>query len=102
MTLLGDAAHPMMPNLGQGGAQAIEDAIVLARCLRNPDIPTALSAYEKERMDRANRIVRMSRSMGRMVQLENPILIYLRNSMLASLSDARYISRFDPIIGYEL
>ncbi|NQX57816.1 FAD-dependent monooxygenase [Paenibacillus qinlingensis] len=102
MTLLGDAAHPMMPNLGQGGAQAIEDAIVLARCLRNPDIPIALSAYEKERMARVNRIVRMSRSMGRMVQLENPILIYLRNKLLSSVSDTRYIRRFDPIIGYEL
>ncbi|CAN7426572.1 FAD-dependent monooxygenase [Paenibacillus sp. LjRoot153] len=102
MTLLGDAAHPMLPNLGQGGAQAIEDAIVLARCLRNREIPAALSAYEKERMARANRIVRMSRSMGRMVQLENPLLIYLRNKLLASLSDARYISRFDPIIGYEV
>ncbi|KRE75060.1 FAD-dependent oxidoreductase [Paenibacillus sp. Soil750] len=102
MTLLGDAAHPMLPNLGQGGAQAIEDAIVLARCLRNPDIPAALSAYENARMARTNRIVRMSRSMGRMVQLENPFLIYCRNKLLASLSDARYISRFDPIIGYEL
>ncbi|CAN7479440.1 FAD-dependent oxidoreductase [Paenibacillus sp. LjRoot56] len=102
MTLLGDAAHPMLPNLGQGGAQAIEDAIVLARCLRNPDIPAALSAYENARMARTNRIVRMSRSMGRMVQLENPFLIYCRNKLLASLSDARYISRFDPIIGYEV
>ncbi|CAH1219668.1 Aurachin C monooxygenase/isomerase [Paenibacillus allorhizoplanae] len=102
VTLLGDAAHPMLPNLGQGGAQAIEDAIVLARCLRNPDIPAALSAYENARMARTNRIVRMSRSMGRMVQLENPFLIYCRNKLLASLSDARYISRFDPIIGYEL
>jgi 2-polyprenyl-6-methoxyphenol hydroxylase-like FAD-dependent oxidoreductase len=102
MTLLGDAAHPMLPNLGQGGAQAIEDAIVLARCLRDPDIPAALSAYENKRMARTNRIVRMSRSMGRMVQLENPLLIYLRNKLLASLSDARYISRFDPIIGYEV
>lgn len=102
MTLLGDAAHPMLPNLGQGGAQAIEDAIVLARCLRNSDVPSALSAYEKERMTRVNRIVRLSRSMGRVVQLENPLLIYVRNKMLATVSDNRYISRFDPIIGYEV
>ncbi|KRE90279.1 2-polyprenyl-6-methoxyphenol hydroxylase [Paenibacillus sp. Soil766] len=102
MTLLGDAAHPMLPNLGQGGAQAIEDAIVLARCLQHSDIPSAISNYEKERMARTNRIVRMSRSMGRMVQLENPLLIYGRNRLLASLSDALYIRRFDPIIGYEV
>ncbi|WP_084225160.1 FAD-dependent monooxygenase [Paenibacillus pectinilyticus] len=102
MTLLGDAAHPMLPNLGQGGAQAIEDAIVLARCLRHSDIPSALLAYEKERKARTNRIVRMSRSMGRIVQLENPLLIYGRNKILASLSDAGYIRRFDSIIGYEV
>ncbi|WNR42144.1 FAD-dependent monooxygenase [Paenibacillus roseipurpureus] len=78
MTLLGDAAHPMLPNLGQGGAQAIEDAIVLARCLQHQDIPAALVAYEKERMTRVNRIVRLSRTMGRMVQLENSFLIYGR------------------------
>src|ERR1700720_3570214 len=35
ITLLGDAAHPMTPNLGQGGCQAIEDAVVLAACLGN-------------------------------------------------------------------
>jgi len=92
----------MLPNLGQGGAQAIEDAVVLARCLQHSDIPSALSAYEKERMARVNRIVWMSRSMGRMVQLENPLLIYGRNKLLASLSDAHYIRRFDPIIGYSL
>ncbi|MDR6549152.1 FAD-dependent monooxygenase [Paenibacillus qinlingensis] len=102
ITLLGDAAHPMLPNLGQGGAQAIEDAIVLARCLQHSDIPAALTAYEKERMPRVNRITKMSRSMGRIVQLENPLLIYSRNKLLASLSDALYIRRFDPIIGYEV
>ncbi|RAP73447.1 FAD-dependent monooxygenase [Paenibacillus montanisoli] len=100
MTLLGDAAHPMLPNLGQGGAQAVEDAIVLARCLEQGDVPSALEAYEKERMARTSRIVRMSRSMGRMVQLESKPLIWLRNRLLAAVPPSAYIKRFDPIVGY--
>jgi len=51
ITLLGDAAHPMTPNLGQGACQALEDALVLAKELQaNADIPTALRAYEALRI----------------------------------------------------
>ncbi|MBP3965989.1 FAD-dependent monooxygenase [Paenibacillus sp. DLE-14] len=102
ITLLGDAAHPMLPNLGQGGAQAIEDAVVLARCLQQTeeDVPAALRAYEKERMARAYRVVRISRSMGRMVQLENALLIRFRNAVMAATPGAAYVKRFDPIVGY--
>jgi salicylate hydroxylase len=58
MTLLGDAAHPMLPFLGQGAAMAIEDAYVLARELaRSPqDVISALRAYEAERVPRASRV----------------------------------------------
>lgn len=46
VALLGDAAHAMTPNLGQGGCQAVEDAVVLAHLLaRDPDVPSALAAY---------------------------------------------------------
>jgi 2-polyprenyl-6-methoxyphenol hydroxylase-like FAD-dependent oxidoreductase len=102
VTLLGDAAHPMLPNLGQGGAQAMEDAIVLARCLQHVDVPAGLKAYERERMVRTARIVRLSRTMGRMVQLENPLLIGLRNRMISLMTEAMYIKRFDPVVGYEV
>ncbi|SDX87141.1 2-polyprenyl-6-methoxyphenol hydroxylase [Paenibacillus sp. CF384] len=100
MTLLGDAAHPMLPNLGQGGAQAIEDAVVLARCLQQTDVSAALQTYEKERMARAYRIVRLSRSMGRMVQLEHALLIRFRNAVMATTPGPAYVKRFDPIVGY--
>ena len=58
ITLLGDAAHPMLPFIGQGAAMAIEDAYVLARELtRRPrNVPAALRAYEAERMPRTTQV----------------------------------------------
>ena len=58
-TLLGDAAHPMVPFMAQGACMAIEDAVVLARALdgtARADIPAALAAYEAERKPRTARI----------------------------------------------
>jgi salicylate hydroxylase len=67
VTLLGDAAHPMLPFLAQGAAMAIEDAAVLANCLaRHPDDPaTAMQRYEQARRDRTARVQRAARSNGR-------------------------------------
>jgi salicylate hydroxylase len=57
ITLLGDAAHPMMPTLAQGAAITLEDAFALARHLAQHDKPrTALSAYEAERRPRAGKV----------------------------------------------
>jgi salicylate hydroxylase len=58
VTVLGDAAHPMLPFLGQGAAQAFEDAAMLASCLAagREDPVRALRRYESERIDRASRV----------------------------------------------
>jgi salicylate hydroxylase len=59
VTLLGDACHPTLPFLAQGANMAIEDGMVLARCLDAcPDVPEALRRYEASRLDRTSRIVR--------------------------------------------
>jgi len=56
VTLLGDAAHPMLPFLGQGAAQAFEDAAVLAHCLAEHDPALALRRYESARLARASQV----------------------------------------------
>jgi 2-polyprenyl-6-methoxyphenol hydroxylase-like FAD-dependent oxidoreductase len=68
VTLLGDAAHPMKPNIGQGAAQALEDAVVLGSCIAgSADPEEALRAYERRRIRRANAVVRASRQAGSQV-----------------------------------
>jgi len=58
LTLLGDAAHPMTPNLGQGACQAIEDAVVLAECLKGAaDSTGARRPSEARRLQRASALV---------------------------------------------
>jgi len=58
MIIIGDAAHATAPSSGQGASMAIEDAVVLARCLRDrPDITQAFAAYERLRRARVERIV---------------------------------------------
>jgi salicylate hydroxylase len=64
VTLLGDAAHPMVPHFGQGAAQAIEDGFALAALLehaRRDEIPATLKAYQDLRLERTSRVQAASR-----------------------------------------
>ncbi|MCY1014219.1 FAD-dependent monooxygenase [Pyxidicoccus sp. MSG2] len=82
VTLLGDAAHPMTPNLGQGGCQAIEDAVVLSECLSTEaDVTRALVTYEQRRRERANQLVLRSWRLGQLAQMESPTGRFLRDSL---------------------
>ena len=94
--LLGDAAHAPTPNLGQGGAQAIEDAWVVADCLHTiPDIPTALERYGTRRMPKAHRVVRDSRRFGRLASMRSPLLCTVRNKLVRLTPNAvskRYLT----------
>jgi len=73
-TLLGDAAHPMLPFLSQGAAMAIEDAYVLAEALtlHKGNIGAALAAYEAERLPRTARVQLEARERGRTYHLSTP------------------------------
>ena len=83
MTLVGDAAHPMTPNLGQGACQAIEDAFLLAESLKNgPGIAAALQGYEARRVKRANILVRRSRQQGWIGHWKHPLGVRLRDMAL--------------------
>ncbi|MEQ3552842.1 FAD-dependent monooxygenase [Pseudonocardia nematodicida] len=80
VTLLGDAAHPMLTSLGQGAGMAVEDAVVLAHSLsRAPDVPAGLRAYEDARRDRTRAMVANSRSISDMEQIEQPMRRVLRD-----------------------
>jgi 2-polyprenyl-6-methoxyphenol hydroxylase-like FAD-dependent oxidoreductase len=65
LCLLGDAAHAMTPNLGQGACQAIEDAYVLSECLGKYDVNSALSKYQELRLPKAQRVVKTSWNVGK-------------------------------------
>jgi 2-polyprenyl-6-methoxyphenol hydroxylase-like FAD-dependent oxidoreductase len=83
VTLLGDAAHPTTPNLGQGGSMAIEDAVVLSHALeRAPSLADALADYEARRVARTARIVDASFRFGKLAQTENRLVIWLRNALM--------------------
>jgi 2-polyprenyl-6-methoxyphenol hydroxylase-like FAD-dependent oxidoreductase len=74
VTLLGDAAHPMLTSRSQGASSAVEDGYVLADALaRIPDAVEALRTYEDRRRRRAEMLVRSSRRLNKVEQMENPI-----------------------------
>jgi salicylate hydroxylase len=95
VTLLGDAAHPMLPYLAQGAAMAIEDAVVLGDCLqRGPEDPaTALRAYEGLRGPRTRRTQRAARRNGAIYHLGG-VAAGLRSLALMAMG-GRLISRYD-------
>ena len=83
VVLLGDAAHPMTPNVGQGACQAIEDAAVLADELsQSADAREALVNYERRRVTRANGIVMRARRLGQIAQWRHPIAVRVRNTIM--------------------
>ena len=104
VTLLGDA-HPATPNLGQGACQAIEDAAVLSRCLEGTGntttfdgVASALRRYEGLRRRRTAWIVRRSRAVGRIGQMENPLLCGLRNAVLRATPDRLQLRQFESVV----
>jgi 2-polyprenyl-6-methoxyphenol hydroxylase-like FAD-dependent oxidoreductase len=65
--------------------RALEDAVVLADCVRRSGAtPAALRRYEEARRHRTERVVRLSRSMGKVLQWTNPAAVWLRNRVMAS------------------
>jgi salicylate hydroxylase len=85
VTVLGDAAHPMLPYLGQGACQAIEDGVVLAAALaaRAEDPVAALALYERSRRPRASQVVMASRERGVSNHLTSPVAAWKRDLSIA-------------------
>ncbi|MFB4290254.1 FAD-dependent monooxygenase [Nonomuraea sp. ATR24] len=88
VALLGDAAHALTPDLGQGAAQALEDAVTLtAFASSRGGVEEALVRYDRARRPRAQQVVRTSAQVGRIIQLRNPVGAAVRDT-LASLVPA--------------
>jgi 2-polyprenyl-6-methoxyphenol hydroxylase-like FAD-dependent oxidoreductase len=99
VVLLGDAAHAMTPNLGQGACQAIEDAVTLGQCLQETDdVATSLALYESKRIPRANRVVADSRRFGEVAHNEASPPCLLRDASFQNLFRRIYVEPLDWIL----
>ncbi|MEU0568293.1 FAD-dependent monooxygenase [Nonomuraea sp. NPDC005983] len=98
VALLGDAAHPMTPNLGQGACQAIEDAVVLAHIAGGD-----LAAYTEARLERTSKIVRRGMSICRATKIRNPVAVRLRDfgmAMAGRLSSDLMLRSMDETLSW--
>ena len=100
--LMGDAAHAMTPNLGQGACQAIEDAVVLAGLLKQNTTPEqAFIQFEKERMPRAREATRISSKAGKVAHFDNTIAITLRNFFMPIMAKSAFQKQIDYLNAVE-
>jgi 2-polyprenyl-6-methoxyphenol hydroxylase-like FAD-dependent oxidoreductase len=82
VVLIGDAAHAMTPDVGQGGCQALEDAVVLAARVSAGDLDAGLARYDAERRPRTQSIARLARRIGRFAQADGALTVPLRTQLL--------------------
>lgn len=83
VVLIGDAVHATSPSAGQGASLALEDAIVLAKCVRDiPRLEDAFVAFERLRRERVERVVRFSRERGSNKAASGPVARFLRDLLL--------------------
>lgn len=101
--LLGDAAHSMTPNLGQGACQAIEDAVVLGICLKkNGHVEPALLEYERRRMPRTKQFVLRSRWLGAVAQIENAALCWIRDAAMRATPKTIAARQIKSMLNFEI
>ena len=101
ITFLGDAAHPMVPFLGQGGCMALEDAYIFGKLIKlNDSMKTTQIMYQKLRYKRVKKIYKDSALQGKLNHISNPFIVYCRNFlmkyMLVEVLKPNSIWRYDP------
>lgn len=96
VALVGDAAHAMTPNLGQGACQAIEDAVVLAETVGAGGLET----YDRARRRRTQMVARRSRRIGAVAQWSAPFPVMLRDAAVRLLPERMFIRSFAPVLDW--
>ena len=87
LVLLGDAAHAMAPNVGQGANSALVDAAALAEEIAGAaDLPTALAAYTARRIQKVRRVADTAERLGRLAEVVNPVGRFLRDRVIVPLA----------------
>lgn len=101
--ILGDAAHPTTPNLGQGGCMAIEDAVVLGKTLAgHDDVASAFSECNALRQKRTAELVLKARRIGAVGQWSFGPAVLLRNFLMRTIGARLQTRELDAIIGYKV
>ncbi|MER7172450.1 FAD-dependent monooxygenase [Streptomyces mesophilus] len=101
VALLGDAAHAMTPNLGQGACQALEDAVTLAHCLDTTSgVADALCSYDRLRRRRTRAITRRSARLGAVGQLSWPPAVLLRDTAARLMPMRATLRSMAPVLGW--
>lgn len=102
VVLLGDAAHPSTPTLGQGACQAIEDAVVLAASLKEvSEVPAALTLYASRRLKRTSNITLQARRFGQMGCWKNPAACWIRNRLIKSIPESFRLHQLNKVFSFD-
>jgi 2-polyprenyl-6-methoxyphenol hydroxylase-like FAD-dependent oxidoreductase len=103
IALLGDAAHAVTPDLGQGGAMALEDGAELTAALTRDavDVPRALAAFDAARRPRTQALVRASARVARIAQLAHPAATLLRDLAVRLTPAALYVRSSEPALSWQ-
>jgi 2-polyprenyl-6-methoxyphenol hydroxylase-like FAD-dependent oxidoreductase len=88
----------MLPNAAQGACQTLEDAAALGRALERLPAEQALHAYQVERLERANGLVRQSRLTARVAQSGNPVLPAIRNFAMGHIPRSVLVGQLDRVM----
>ncbi len=103
VTLLGDAAHPMMQYLAQGACMALEDAVTLGEAVREErgDFATAFARYQRSRVARTARVVLLTREMGRIYHAKG-VERLVRNELWKGRTPQRYYDSLEWLYGWRV
>lgn len=102
ITLLGDAAHPLLQYLAQGACMAVEDAVTLGAAVRacDGDLPRAFSLYQDARITRTARVVLSTREFGRLCHASG-VERLVRNALWKSRSPERFYDSLEWLYGWK-